>query len=548
MVLLASAFQGMTAQKREPETRRIDVQSAQPDSLTPSPTVPMPRLELPEYVIIGVASIDLPQFEKQSPEEQVLTKSDFRQLVGTTGRETTELTESARKEFMRASSVSSFGKARASLGTYFTPSLDVWLGKRVQQLDYQVSADYYRTTGHTYGADRSKGGIGGTGGFTIPPSQSLAGTRIAMSLTYESDQHKFYGSPRPLTARAITQTSGAFAVSTSQQNTTSVDVRLEQEEVAISDSSLEVSERISLIHADARIPLSLVPLRVGLRYQASSISRKKPQNISNLELFVGVHRLWWQNAFLEGSLRAFVSGGSGPTFTLSPFLLGGYRINDQHLLFAGFQPRRELESLSGHLQKNLYLSAQSVIPNRDIKVDVSIGVESEWLPWLRSKVTIQYDLMENDPRYVDSSSSGVWVLKFDGRTERTIGKVELFANVTANDYFAVTLLVQTATSSSTGRNVPYVPAVEVTASYTHRFPFGVSISPGFMFAGKRWADEANTNELASYALMNVEVEYRVLERLDVVLRGENLTNTSYETWKGYRAEPLKIYAGLRYRW
>ncbi len=548
MVLVASAFQGMSAQKREPETRRIDVQSAQPDSLTPSPTVPMPRLELPEYIIIGVASIDLQQFEKQSPEEQVLTRSDFRQLVGTAGRETTELAESARKEFMRASSLPFIGNARASFGTYSTPSLDVWFGRRVEQLDYQVSADYYRTSGHTNAADRSRGGIGGTGGFTIPPSQSLAGTRIAMSLAYESDQYRFFGSPHPLTARTIMRTSGAFAVSTSQQSTTSVDVRLEQDEVAISDSSFKVSERISHIYADARIPTSFVPLRVGLRYQASSISRQKPQSSSNLEMFVGTHRFWWRNVFLEGSVRAFVSSGLGSAFTVSPFLLGGYRINDQHLVFASFRPRRELESLSGHIRQNLYLSAQAVIPNRDIKVDVSIGAESEWQPWLRSKLTVQYALMENDPRYVDTSTSGVWLIKYDGRTERTIGKAELFANVTANDYFAVALLVQRVKNSTTRRTVPYVPGAEVTATYTHRFAFGVSVSPGFLMVARRWADEANTNELVSYVLINVEVEYRVLERLDVVVRGDNLANAGYETWKGYRAEPLNIHAGLRYRW
>lgn len=542
LLLIASEVLVMFAQKPEPTSRRLEVSP----STTPRDTVAtgnavLPKLELPEYIITGIASMDLPVFEKEAPEESVPNMIATQALIGTAARELPQFGEPQRRQLARDFPKPLHGSARASMGRYFTPALALWVGGDHDQLDYHVSGDYFSTKGYAYGTDRSRGGLDGGVRLILPQ-----GPDIRVSLGYEADRYHFFGTPLPLASRGIFTTRGGFALSFPDFHAVAVDVMLQQEDNTIRDSSVSVGERLTRLRLNARIPTSVGDLRAAVQYDGSTISRRGAQSLSIVKLFAETDRYWWQNAFAGGRFGIDIPNGSGSRMSFAPELEVGYHFHEQHILTAQFRALRQFESLRDNIRRHRFLSAQARVPIPATKLEVSAAAESQWRSWLRSKITAGFAILEDDPRYVDSAGVGVWMLKSDGRTNRTSARLELFANITAIDYFGVALFLQTG--SNNGRAIPYLPAGELSVSYTREFPFGLTISPTFSYTGRRWTDEARLHSLPGFPMVSVEARYRVLDRLSVLVRGENLMNTRYDLWKGYRAEPLMLHAGIRYAW
>ena len=63
------------------------------------------------------------------------------------------------------------------------------------------------------------------------------------------------------------------------------------------------------------------------------------------------------------------------------------------------------------------------------------------------------------------------------------------------------------------------------------------------YVGERFADEANTNGLEPYVLLNAEVQQLVGDRLSLTLAGKNLLNQVYQSVNGYVMPPLSIWVG-----
>jgi outer membrane receptor protein involved in Fe transport len=67
------------------------------------------------------------------------------------------------------------------------------------------------------------------------------------------------------------------------------------------------------------------------------------------------------------------------------------------------------------------------------------------------------------------------------------------------------------------------------------------------YVGERFSDEANTNHLAPYVVLNAEASRAVNDYLSLTLAGKNLLNQVYQTANGYVMPPLSIWVGADLR-
>ncbi len=542
-VVLAQKAEGDTTGKRQPESRPLDVQQRLDES-------PLPAIDLPEFVITGSVTINPPDAQKYSYDEQGLyVRHASENTPGARDRETIDLGERFKQSLLR-SPKNMGGTLRASLGNFFTPEIAASVGFVEPSYDLTAKASYWRTKGFMRSADASSGAIGLQGSHEISSgSGKLQNVRLAGTVDYSVRSYKFYGSVSPSTQRAISRFALRLQSTADLGPETSFLASVTPRYMSVSDSTTATTE--NGFNADLGASLSVLdfPLDVSARIRLLTVNTVKARNLSLVTLAVGTRRLTWGefslNAGVEGHTLEGMDGQKGAYFY--PVVLLDFHLTNRHTAFLSFRPSPEFASLETHLERNPYLSAGASIRHPIARLAVRGGIESEWTPWLSTGIWIAFKSVTDYPFYDDSTGRGMWLLTYGGKTSITSFHFDAVANITSNDYFAFKSTSRVTTNTIV-RHIPYAPEFEASAAWTHRFVDVLEVSPSAGIVSRQDADLTGLSLVDGYLWTGVRIEYSGLGDLRFFLDVTNLLDQDYELWKGYRAEPFRMSAGLTYRW
>jgi outer membrane receptor protein involved in Fe transport len=76
----------------------------------------------------------------------------------------------------------------------------------------------------------------------------------------------------------------------------------------------------------------------------------------------------------------------------------------------------------------------------------------------------------------------------------------------------------------------------------------IAVSADVRFVGERTTDLAGTAALSKYAVVDVSGEYAPLDFLRLSAGIKNLTNSQFETWRGYREFPFTVRVDAQIKW
>ncbi|MEK7669924.1 MAG: hypothetical protein AAB330_01660, partial [Bacteroidota bacterium] len=186
-------------EKQQPESRKIDVEQK---TVADQSNRPLPKIDLPEFVITGVSSIDLPNAEKLLPDE---SNASPRPISGLT-MERDQPTDLMKDGFLGTPDdglrVGLRGKASASIATFSAPTIGLSWGNSDAQVRYSFEGGYHRTEGFGPNTDRSEGSVGAAGGFTSRSSVALLDrAAVGAEVGYANKSYKWYGSATPSNTR-----------------------------------------------------------------------------------------------------------------------------------------------------------------------------------------------------------------------------------------------------------------------------------------------------------------------------------------------------------
>jgi iron complex outermembrane receptor protein len=95
--------------------------------------------------------------------------------------------------------------------------------------------------------------------------------------------------------------------------------------------------------------------------------------------------------------------------------------------------------------------------------------------------------------------------------------------------------------------------VKITASPKHKAFINVgwnvkkiTFSPNFQYIGGLYLAN-NVEPTENYALLNAKVSYKLTPRINLFLNGENLTDTSYETYAGFPMPGIVVLGGVSFK-
>jgi len=547
-VLLAQENQ-KEQEKKNPESQNLDIGAPQQDtsnSVQKTAQRRLPKFDLPEYVITGVASVDVSKVEKisfEDIEDEIHAKRKFSANVQRE-RETMEL-EVKRPDDLRTEVNSYSGMVQAGIGSYFTPQAGFWFGKSLPNYQYTFGGAYHLTDGFAQHTGQSDGSFTAAGRTYLASNEPMIqNAALDGGLVYKNESFRFYGSTTPNLQRTISD----FQLKAGMENQTAnnlpylVEILLDNFDV--SDSSASTSETRLDLNLQTVLPITSFPLQMKFHGMTAS------GGLGFIDVSCGIQNYSYAGMLFEGSLHVYWAEGMARQnlFRLRPHLAISYPITVQHRVYVSYNPMIIPMTLASNIQINRFLSAISPIRHSDVSNAGEIGVESDWTEMIQSRVSIGVETVSDLTLYSDSSRQGVWTSVYSGNAKIITFCAEMVAKFESNDYFASTIMLRSIKDSFLGKQIPYFPTIEARCRASHRFKTAIVVNADVKFVGEQQADFIGRSTVASHTTIDVSGEYALVDFLKLSVGIKNLTNTQYEIWKGYREFPLTMFAAVQVKW
>jgi hypothetical protein len=536
-------------EKKNPESQNLDIGAPQQDTSNSVPKAvqrQLPKFDLPEYVITGVASVDLPKVEKISFEdvEDVIHIKRKSFVNKQRERETKEL-EVKRLDDSQAELNTYSGMVQAGIGSYFTPQAGFWFGQSLPNYQYTFGGTYHLTNGFAQHTDQSDGSFTAAGrtylASNVPMIQNAA---LDGGFGYKSESFHFYGSTTPNRQRTISDFQLKVGIENQAMNNLPYSVGISLDNMDVSDSSASANETRFDLNLQTVLPIASLPLQMKFHGMTAS------GGLGFMDVSGGIQNYWYAGMLFEGSLHVYwAEGMAGQSlFRLRPHLTVSYPITSQHCVYVSYKPMVIPMTLASNIRVNRFLSAVSPIRHADVSNAGELGVESDWNEMVRSRVSFGVKSINDLTMFSDSSRQGVWTSAYNEHVTIITFCAEMVAKFESNDYFASTIMLRSIKDSFLGKRIPYFPTIEAGCRASHRFRTAIVVSADVRFVGEQQADLIGKSTVSGYTAIDVSGEYAPLDFLRLLIGIKNLTNARYETWRGYQEFPLTMYVTVQVKW
>jgi len=536
-------------EKKNPESQNLDVGAPQQDTSNSVPKTvqrQLPKFDLPEYVITGVASVDLPKVEKISFEDiEDVVHTKWKSFGNKRReRETMDL-EIQHLDDSQAMVNTYSGMARAGIGSYFTPQAGFWIGQSLPNYQYTFGGTYNLTNGFAQHTDQSDGSFTAAGRTYLASNEPMIqNAALDGGLGYKSKSFRFYGSTTPNLQRTISDFQLKARIENQATNSLPYSVGISLVNIDVSDSSASVNETRFDLNLQTVLPIASLPLQMKFHGMTAS------GGLGFMDVSCGIQNYWYAGILFEGSLHVYwAKGMAGQNlFRLHPHLTVSYPITSQHRVYVSYKPMIISMTLASNIQINRFLSAVSPIRHSDVSNGGEIGVESDWNEMVRTRVSFGVKSISDLTMYSDSSRQGVWMSVYSGNVKIITFCAEMVAKFESNDYFASTIMLRSIKDSFLGKQIPYFPTIEAGCRVSHRFKTAIVVNADARFVGQQQADLIGKSVVSSYTAIDVSGEYAPLDFLELSIGIKNLTDARYEMWRGYKEFPLTMYGTVQVKW
>lgn len=550
VIFLCTAPVMQSQEKPEPPRRQGGVPL---DSTISNPDQKLPQIDLPEFLITGNESINLPEFSKTTLDENRLYDASARK-PGPGAREasSTQLGIATKEQVrLRGSDEGLAGKIIAGYGSFTTPFFDGWFGKSFSNSDFLLKGGYRSSYGHVANADYRNGYSTVSAGVNLPEDASfLGGSRVQGSIGFQGESYRLYGSANPFPQRTQNRFTSGLTLNGSMVEPFSYVANVHFRNLLAKDS---LRSRQTVVAGEftgsgdiGRLTLKGDLSLWGDFYDAPS----DPGNPHYSSLSIG-GRYRFDAPFEVtggGIMSVFRGSDTKSLVRVYPRLGVSWFASSAVTLFASFEPYVQRNGLAQMLDANPYLFNDVRIRHQEVFNNFSIGAESEFTRKIKSRISFTYKRVNNFPIFFDPTGEKVWAVEYFGTTRILSFQGDLFADLTDADYIAGSLLLRSSKNSGTDKTVPYLPSAQLTGTYQHRFPFGLLLGASVKLVGQQYVDAGNLQSLSAFTLVDVHGEFTIVRGLSIIGTLTNAFNTPFVWWEGYAGQNRFASLALGYAW
>jgi hypothetical protein len=540
-------------EKKEAAKKDVDIQNVQ----APKADAPLPKIDLPEFVITGSEKIDL-NIDSKSVEDEDRIFSPSRPTPGERTVNAGEaLTPKQVKTFTKTPGAMN-GKVFAGFGFYGTPQFDGWFGQYDPAGSFVANGYYSESNGHLPDAGFWRGGIGLRGSYTLPESTLyIPQAQLSGEMNYGREAYRAFGSRSPFQVHDLSgiEVSGGIGskYALPYKSMTSVDysARTGWGFFSAGDST-KSSETELFINGNASTRVLETAFRASAEYRYSGYSMTLP----------GIRSGQWFVLRAEG--RQMLLPALQFSYLLQQFVYRGntgaasgrfypnvdlrFAFTEQASLYAGFGPTVERNSLSTLIKQNRYINTAAAVMPTDNRVNLYMGMEFAPLDEIVITAKGSYKHLNNYVTFYDRDSAKVWeVLYLSGIRSTKFDLSALYRlnqkqNVTA--YFST----QSVKQADSSKSMPHVPRFTLGAVYHHFFDVGLHAEAFMEYHSSRFTDFANSHSNAGYLSSGVKADMELFGQFRGYAELNNALDQHYYLWNGYQERTVFVMLGISYHW
>lgn len=549
-------------EKKEPPPRTVIV--GEKEDARASREAKLPKIDLPEYEITGRELIALPLTSKldQGGLHERLIEASRLSVLGEKKNDTLAALAEKSGASPTRDYLSYDGKLNLGYGRFTSSYAEGWLGKKYGEGDFNLHGRYFAHKAYVNHADAISGSIEASGGLYLPQRLAMfSGSKVLAQAAYEAENYRFFGSPTPDLKRTVSNFQVGLGLQSVPDAPFSHEGSVHFRRLTLNDKDKSREDNLSLTLRASR-EVSGIQMRGEFYYVADfleqSISRNDPHYLRARASF---RKLFFDRLDASGSagLYLFRNPDSGFKSKFYPNLSFQYYLDHGWSLFARFEPAVEQNSLLKLVSENRYMGNDVSVRHRDVFVDLSVGVQFNVTNRGTGRLYAKYQRVRDFPLFVDPSTLlyvavvgrpyADWDVNYVGITRVVSFNGELLVDLTATDRLGGNVTLRSSHNSPTDGEVPYLTPIQLSSSYTHQFPFGLSAQVSARFVGGRAVSfYSGSPKLNSYFLLNAGVEYRVQKNFTLFFHLNNIFDEHYSLWNRYQEVPFSLLGGVSVKW
>ncbi len=552
-IIVVSISISQETEKREPEKKGIDLQNVQ----TPKSETPLPKIDLPEFVITGNEKIDL-QIESKSEEDE---DRIFSPSLPTPGERPMNVGEALSpkqiKSFTKTPGALN-GKVFAGIGFYQTPQFDGWFGQYDPISSFVLNGYYSESQGHLDDAGFWRGGFGARGTYALPESSALLPyAQINGEMKYGRDSYRSFASRSPFRVRDLSgiEVNGGIGsrYSLPYKALTGFDYngKIGWGYFSASDSEKSTEGEFFLL-GTATTRFLTMSLRGQAEYRMINYTMDIPglQTGHWLVLRADGNQLLIPSLQISFALQQFIYRGNAGAAAgrLYPQIELKYSFTESALMYYGFAPSVERNTLSSLIKQNKYIDFNALIVPTDTRVNLYAGMEYSPVEYITTTVKLSYKHLNNYPTFYDKDSAKVWEVLYLSDVRSTKFDISTLFRLNQRQNVTAYASVQTVRQKDSSGMLPHLPKFTFGTVYHHFFDFGLHAEAFVEFNSSRYTDFGNTHSNAGYLFTGVKADVELFTQFRGFAELNNLINQHYYVWNGYQERTVFLLLGVSYHW
>jgi len=552
LIVSVSISLSQEVDKKEPAKKEVDLQNVQ----TPKTDAPLPKIDLPEFVITGSEKIDL-QIESKSEDDEDRIFSPAKPTPGERPMNVGEaLSPKQIKSFSKTPGALN-GKVFAGFGFYQTPQFDGWFGQYDPTSSFVLNGYYSESQGHLNDAGFWRGGFGARGTYALPESSFLPYAQLNAETKYGRDSYRSYASRSPFQVRDLSgiEINGGIGsrYSLPYKALSGFDYsgKLGWSSFSASDSS-KSSESELFLSGNATSRFFAMSLRGQAEYRAINYTMNIPgiQSGHWFMLRADGNQLVMPALQLSFAVQQFiyrgnVGAGAGRFY---PQIELKYTFTENALLYYGIAPTVERNTLSSIIKQNKYIDFNAPILPTDTRLNIYAGMEYSPLEYITTTVKLSYKHINNYPTFYDKDSAKVWEVLYLSGVRSTKFDVSTLYRLNEKQNVTAYVSLQTVKQKDSSGVLPYIPKFTIGTVYHHSFDFGLHVEAFAEYNSSRYTNFTNTHSNAGYLFTGVKADIELFEQFRGFAELNNIINQHYYVWNGYQERTIFLLLGVSYHW
>lgn len=505
-------------------------------------------IELPDFVITGVQSVDVPTLTKKKAELHPLLEKQFfnpqyQPEELNLGRINVPFHE-APKILQEYSPRNSF--VRVAAGQYTLPLVDIFISHNFSNSILSLGLFGNNSSDYIKNADKSKYGINlKSDFFTSQSSSFLPGITFALEAGYSKESYKLFGSvlPTPKRINQLADFSFATVYSTSKVFNFSLNTDfsyLNQDEVfKTKEFDMNIQGKVKFI-----LPGLDVDVKSKLRkinFDDSVMPEMKNDYFSTK---AGISLRAINNFMIGGGV--YLSKQDSNSF-FSPYANVDIKINKFITASAELSGSSEIYSYSELLGMNQFIKAAAKPIYVEKAIDIDLSIKYEYDKYFQLVGGVNYVKYNDYFYFSDATTTGI----YDVVPIRKVAQIRIYGN----SYFHLgpygslygNVEFQQFTMNDDNR-LPYEPLVSSSIEYKYVTGIKVGFGAKYRTMIDFFADVSNNSKVSSYHHLSLNAFYEIFQDAEIILELENILNKDNYLWKNYLEKPFEIIIGFKYKW